>query len=82
MVRQARHLLGSLLTLVDPENHQQLTETTSDLIFEPQIFGPSMSLSKDNRKVFYSSWLGQCSATLLIRSTQSAPKPSEVDEKK
>ncbi|KAI3375737.1 hypothetical protein L3Q82_004036 [Scortum barcoo] len=31
-----------------------------------------MSLSKDNRKVFYSSWLGQCSATLLIRSTQSA----------
>ncbi|XP_037615185.1 uncharacterized protein LOC119481941 [Sebastes umbrosus] len=32
-----------------------------------------MSLSKDKMKVFYSSWLGQCSATLLIRSTQMFP---------
>lgn len=71
MVKQAGHLWGSLLTLVDPENHQDLIATSSDLIFDPQTFGPSMSLSADNRMVFYSSWLGQCSATLLIRSTQS-----------
>ncbi len=74
MLRQASHFWGSLLTLVDPENHQELSATSSDLIFEPQIFGPSMSLSKDKKKVFYSSWLGQCSATLLIRSAESVPK--------
>uniref|UniRef100_A0A8P4G6T4 B box-type domain-containing protein n=1 Tax=Dicentrarchus labrax TaxID=13489 RepID=A0A8P4G6T4_DICLA len=73
MVKQADHLCGSLLSLVDPENHQELVATSSDLIFDPQIFGPSMSLSTDNRKVFYSSWLGQCSATLLLRSTQTVP---------
>ncbi|XP_035772105.1 uncharacterized protein LOC118455948, partial [Neolamprologus brichardi] len=61
-----------LLTLVDPEHHQELVPTGSDLIFEPQTLGPGMSLSKDNRKVFHNSWLGQCCATLLICSTKTA----------
>ncbi|XP_059211515.1 tripartite motif-containing protein 16-like [Centropristis striata] len=73
MMKQAGQFWGSLLTLVDPENHQELTATGSDLIFDPRSFGPGMLLSKDKRKVFYSSWLGQCSATLLIRSTQGVP---------
>lgn len=66
MVMHAGQFWGSLLTLVDPENHQDLTPTSADLIFEPQAWGPAMSLSKDKRKVFYNQWLGQCSATLLI----------------
>lgn len=72
MVKQAGHYWGSLLALVDPENHQELVATGSDLIFDPQMFGPAMSLSEDKRKVFYSS-SGQCTATLLIRSTLSTP---------
>lgn len=71
MMGQVGHFLGSLLTLVDPEKHQELIATSSDLIFDPQTLSPGMSLSKDSRKVFYNSWLGQCSATLLIRRTQS-----------
>lgn len=74
MVKQAGQFWGSLLTLVDPENHQELIATSSDLIFDPQTLSPGMSLSKDNRKVFYSSWLGQCSAHMFhIQSTQSVP---------
>ncbi|KAF3697842.1 Tripartite motif-containing protein 29 [Channa argus] len=73
MVKQADQLWGSLLTLVDPENHQKPLTTGSNLIFDPQIFGPGMSLSKDYRKVFYSSWMGECSATLLISSTKPIP---------
>ncbi|XP_076737845.1 uncharacterized protein LOC106674469 [Maylandia zebra] len=72
MVKQASQFWGSLLTLVDPEHHQELVPTGSDLIFEPQSLGPGMSLSKDNRKVFHNSWLGQCCATLLICSTKTA----------
>ncbi|MEQ2166611.1 hypothetical protein GOODEAATRI_030115 [Goodea atripinnis] len=72
MVNQASNLLESLLTLVDPESHQDL-DASSDLIFEPQTSNCSMSLSKDRRTVFYNSWLGECSATLLIHSTQSVP---------
>ncbi|KAM4536279.1 uncharacterized protein PAE49_020936 [Odontesthes bonariensis] len=73
MVKQASHFWGSLLTLVDPENHQELVATGSDLIFEPQNSVSSISLTKDKRKVFYNSWLGPCFATLLIGSTRSAP---------
>lgn len=73
MVMQAGKFWGSMLTLVDPENHQELSATSSDLIFEPQMWGPAMSLSKDRRKVFYNHWQGECSATLLIRSTKSVP---------
>ncbi|XP_070710564.1 tripartite motif-containing protein 16 [Pempheris klunzingeri] len=71
MVKQAGQFWGSLLTLVDPENHQELVATGSDLIFEPQVFGQAMSLSEDNRKIFYNQWLGECFATLLLRSTKS-----------
>ncbi|CAI5646925.1 unnamed protein product [Oreochromis niloticus] len=63
---------GSLLTLVDPEHHQELIPTDSHWIFEPQSLGPGMSLSKDKRKVFHNSWLGQCCATLLICCTKTA----------
>ncbi|XP_073330736.1 uncharacterized protein [Pagrus major] len=73
MVVQAGHFWGSLLTLVDPENHQELVATSPDLIFDPQALGPSISLSQDKRMVFYNSWMGQCSATLLISSTTSVP---------
>ncbi|XP_059182354.1 tripartite motif-containing protein 16-like [Centropristis striata] len=73
MMKQAGQFWGSLLTLVDPENHQELSATGSDLIFDPQIFGLGMFLSKDKRKVLYSSGQGQCSANLLIRSTQAVP---------
>ncbi|CAI5669186.1 unnamed protein product [Oreochromis niloticus] len=72
MVKQASQFWGSLLTLVDPEHHQELVPTGSDLIFEPQSLGPGMSLSKDKRKVFHNSWLGQCCATLLICRTKTA----------
>lgn len=70
--KQVSHFLESLLILVDPENHQDLKTTGSDLIFEPQVFGSSMSLSKDKKKVFCHGWLGECYGTLLIGSTQSA----------
>jgi len=73
ILKQASHFLGSLLTLVDPENHQELGDTGSDLIFEPQTSVSSMSLSEEKRKVFYNNWLGQCSATLLIGSKESTP---------
>lgn len=69
MVGQAAQLWGSLLTLVNPENHQEIFTTPSDLTFDPQTLGTAMSLSKDHRKVFYSSWLGKLSPrTLRIRS--------------
>lgn len=74
MMEEAGHLWGSLLTLVDPENHQELVATNSDLIFDQQTLGPGMSLSEDSRKVFYSSWLGQCSAYMFrIQSTLPIP---------
>ncbi|XP_047242030.1 tripartite motif-containing protein 5 [Girardinichthys multiradiatus] len=72
MVDKASNFLESLLTLVDPESHQDL-DASSDLIFEHQTSNWSMSLSKDRRTVFYNSWLGECSATLLIHSTRSVP---------
>lgn len=86
MVNQASNLLESLLTLVDPESHQD-ANVSSDLIFEPQTTNSSMSLSKDQRTVFYNNWLGQCSGIFLIQSTQSVPNyqrwilslPSEAD---
>lgn len=71
MMEQADHFWGSLLTLVDPENHQEFITTSSDLIFDPLALSPAMSLSEDKRKVFYNSWQEQCSATLLIHGTQS-----------
>ncbi|XP_030286118.1 tripartite motif-containing protein 16 [Sparus aurata] len=78
MVEQAGHMWGSLLTLVDPENHPELVASHPDLIFDPQTLDPKMSLSDDNKKVFYNSWLGQSSAhTFYIRSpnpSQSVPK--------
>uniref|UniRef100_A0A3Q3WWC1 B box-type domain-containing protein n=1 Tax=Mola mola TaxID=94237 RepID=A0A3Q3WWC1_MOLML len=71
MLEQAGHFIGSLLMLVDPENNQKFAATGSDLCFDPQTLGAGISLSKDKRKVFYGSWLGQCSATLLLHSTNS-----------
>ncbi|KAM7377212.1 hypothetical protein PAMA_013815 [Pampus argenteus] len=73
LMDQAYQFWCSLLTLVDPENHQELIATDSDLIFDPQFFAPAMSLSEDKRRLFYNSWMGRCSATLLIRSIKSVP---------
>lgn len=71
MMKRASHFLGALLTLVDPENHQELVNTCSDLIFEPKSLGPGMSLSGNKRKLFYSSRPEKCSATLLICGSKS-----------
>ncbi|AWO97477.1 Hypothetical protein SMAX5B_003752 [Scophthalmus maximus] len=71
MMQQAGHFVASLFTLVDPD--LEPFSTGADLSFETQISADGVSLSKDNRKVFYSSWMGQCAATLLIRSPGSAP---------
>jgi len=76
MVKQAGLFWGSLLSLVDPENHQELIATSSNVIFDPQTLDPGMSLSKDKRKVFYSSSSGEnrhCfSATLPIHNYGNA----------
>ncbi|XP_053271789.1 tripartite motif-containing protein 16-like [Pleuronectes platessa] len=68
MMEQAEHFWGSLLTLVDPD--QELLSTGPDLMFEPQLLGSGISLSKDNQRVFYNDWIGKCTATLLIGTTQ------------
>ncbi|XP_028285203.1 tripartite motif-containing protein 16 [Parambassis ranga] len=73
MVKQASNFWGSLLTLLDPEHHQELVATGPDLFFEPEIFPSSMSLSNNKRKVLHGTWMGECSATLLIRSTLPIP---------
>ncbi|XP_061565996.1 tripartite motif-containing protein 16 [Cololabis saira] len=73
IVKQGSNFMESLLILVDPENHKDLSASAPDLIFEPQISGPNMLLSKDKRKVFHHNREGKCSATLQIGSTQSAP---------
>ncbi|XP_054916134.1 tripartite motif-containing protein 5 [Poeciliopsis prolifica] len=86
MVNQASNFLVSSLTLVDPESHLDVNDS-SDLIFEPQTFNFSMSMSKDKRRIFYNTWLGQCSGIFLIQSTKSVPNhqrwilslPSEGD---
>ena len=70
LMEQAGHFCGSLLTLVAPD--QEVLSTGPDLMFVPQVFGSGMSLSKDSRTVFHSDWMGDCTATLLIGSTQSA----------
>ncbi|XP_060922134.1 tripartite motif-containing protein 16-like [Limanda limanda] len=68
MMEQAEHFWGSLFTLIDPD--QDLLSTGPDLMFEPQVLGSGISLSKDNRRVFYNDWSGECTASLLIVSTQ------------
>ncbi|KAM6909028.1 uncharacterized protein FYW49_012906 [Xenentodon cancila] len=73
LVKQVAHYMESLLIHVDPENYKDLSAFGSNLIFEPKIFGPNMSLSKDKRKVFHHSCLEKCNATLLIGNIQSAP---------
>ncbi|XP_056298399.1 tripartite motif-containing protein 16 [Pseudoliparis swirei] len=76
MMKQAGLFWGSLLSLVDPENHQELIATSSNVTFGPQTLDPGMSLSKDKRKVFYSSSSGEnrhCfSATLPIHNYGNA----------
>lgn len=72
LLEQAEEFWGSLLMMLDPENHQEFINTADDLVFDPQIFAFGMSLSQDKREVFYSSRMGQCSATLLIQSTNAA----------
>ncbi|XP_060922493.1 tripartite motif-containing protein 16-like [Limanda limanda] len=67
-MEQAEHFWGSLFTLIDPD--QDLLSTGPDLMFEPLVLGSGISLSKDNRRVFYNDWSGECTATLLIGSSQ------------
>ncbi|XP_072315535.1 uncharacterized protein [Eucyclogobius newberryi] len=72
IIEQAVDFWGSLLEMVDPENHQELIPTSEDLLFEPQMFSSGMLLSSDKREVLYCSNMGQCAAVLLIQSTTSA----------
>lgn len=67
---------GSVLMMVDPENHQELVPSAEDLVFEPQVFSTGMALSPDKREVFYSRTTSNCSATLLIQSTASPDRIS------
>lgn len=69
MLKQANQFWRALLTLVDPENHQNLDGPYSNLIFQPMNKSP-MSLSGDRRKLFYSSNTGQSPVTLQITSLQ------------
>nr|XP_046237493.1 tripartite motif-containing protein 16 [Scatophagus argus] len=72
IMEQADHFWGSLLTLVDPENHQEQVPTSLDLIFDPQTSDPGMSLSTDSRKIFYSSWLRKSSSNMFhIQNAES-----------
>lgn len=73
IVNDATDFLGSLLTLIDPEHHQTNAITSPDLFFEPLTRQFNISLSKDKRTVFYTSGLGECSTTLLIKSSKSTP---------
>ncbi|RVE60414.1 hypothetical protein OJAV_G00180910 [Oryzias javanicus] len=67
------HFLRSLLSLVDPENHQTCGIASPDLFFEPLTQKSSISVSKDKRTVFYNSGMGDSSTTLLIKSSKSTP---------
>ncbi|XP_030609136.1 uncharacterized protein LOC115796819 [Archocentrus centrarchus] len=83
IMMQASQFWGSLLTLVDPENHQELVPTdsdletfpsSSDLLFVPQSLSPGMSLSTDYRKVFHSRSMRLCSSHIFcIKSTLLVP---------
>lgn len=65
MLKQGNDFWRALLTLVDPENHQNLDGPYSNLFFRP-LNQCLMSLSGDRRKLFYSSNTGQCPVTLQI----------------
>ncbi|CAJ1086022.1 tripartite motif-containing protein 16 isoform X1 [Xyrichtys novacula] len=66
MMEQAMRFPGSLLTHVDPENHQELASFSSDLIFEPQSLGQGVTLSIDCKKVFNSGHLTK--SVLLLQN--------------
>uniref|UniRef100_A0AAZ1X1E5 B box-type domain-containing protein n=1 Tax=Oreochromis aureus TaxID=47969 RepID=A0AAZ1X1E5_OREAU len=74
MVKQASQFWGSLLTLVDPEHHQELVPTGSDLIFESQSLEHVVLLSTDKRKVFCTDWTALYSSHMFfIKSTLPIP---------
>ncbi|KAL4006955.1 neuroplastin [Sarotherodon galilaeus] len=66
MVKQVSQFWGSLLTLVDPEHHQELVPTGSHLIFEPQSLDPDVLLSTDNRKRWVISISKDCDWTIGV----------------
>lgn len=71
MLEQGSRFWRALLTLVDPENHENLDGPYSHLIFQPVNESP-MSLSGDRRKLFYSSNAGQSPVTLQITNLTSS----------
>lgn len=70
MLKHANHFWRAVLTLVDPENHQNLDGPYSNLIFQPMSSSP-LSLSGDRRKLFYSSQTRQNPVTLQITNLLS-----------
>lgn len=70
LLKHANHFWRALLTLVDPENHQNIDGPYSDLIFQP-MNSSSLSLSRDRRKLFYNSQAGQGPVTLQIANLKS-----------
>ncbi|XP_060886766.1 tripartite motif-containing protein 16-like [Labrus mixtus] len=69
MMEQVSNFWGSLLTHVDPENHQEISAVTSNLYFDSETLGQGMTLSKDGRKVFNSGELEK--KILLIQGMSS-----------
>ncbi|XP_065806461.1 tripartite motif-containing protein 16-like [Labrus bergylta] len=63
MMEQVSNFWGSLLTHVDPENHQEINAVRSNLYFDSNTLGQDMTLSKDGRKVFNS---GQLEKKILL----------------
>ncbi|XP_076016670.1 uncharacterized protein LOC143008685 isoform X2 [Genypterus blacodes] len=54
MLEQAAKFCGSLMTMIDPENHLKDPDKQPSLTFDPLTLGTDMSLSKDKKKVFSS----------------------------
>lgn len=74
ILEQVAQLCGSLLALVDPENHQEtdsprlatkVADGTTELTFDPKALGKGMSLSQDHKKVFVSP-LAKCATHTIL----------------
>lgn len=70
MMEQMGHFWESLFTHIDPENPQEPSAARSDLFFQPMSLGQGVTLSKDNRKVYFCSILGK--SILRVQSKKSS----------
>lgn len=82
MGTQADHFWEALVDLVDPEGEAQLSSKGPDLTFEPKISEPCMTLSRDDRKIFYSNFQPPNTQTSLFYIQNSDPKAPRSQLKK